>query len=323
MKNKTLLSALAVVAALMTSTAFATLGNDDSQTKNNGCEELYAQQAGPRGGGQQGGPGGQFGGPGGPGMMQRGGGMDIMKMKEVHEHLKLNQDQIQKLMEWHPTPPEGEFQGRGGQGGQGGQGQGRGGQFGGGQPGGQGQPGGPGGPGGEMRQAMKKQQMDFVKSVLTAQQFKRYQQLDVQAMRINAFMDPEVSQQLGITEEQKQRIQKIMEENRPNFGGPGQGGRGQGGGQGQQGGQGQPPQGQRPDPAQMQAQQEKVWNAVFNVLTADQKAKYNQMTGEKFNFPAPQRGGFGGPGGQGQPGGGRPGGGGGRQGGGGGGESVA
>ncbi len=314
------------------------LASDVPSEDDEECGELYAQQAGPRGGGVGGGQ--QQGGPpqGGPGGMQggmRGGspqGPMILRDPKVQTELKLSQDQIANIQ----AALE-ELRSQGGRGGQGGFG-GNGGQQGGGQPGqggggfggGGGQQGGPppagGGRGGIDPEVMR-QFESKLKTILNAGQFARYQQLALQSAGPRAFSQPEVIEKLGLSEEQLEQMRAIMEANRPPMGqggpggqggggfggggqqqGQGQGGGGFGGGQqGGPGGQGQPPQ----DPAEMKAREEKLMKDLLAVLNSNQKSTWQSMVGAKFEFTQGR-----GPG-QGGQGGGRPGGGGGRNGGGG------
>lgn len=307
--------------------------------------DLVAQQAGPRGG--QGGPDGQ----GGPGMEMRrgaGGPTDILRDPKVVEHLKLSPEQVNLINEVL-GPPMGGPGGQGGPGGPGGQGGGFGGGDQGGQGRGQGQarggqgqgqggfggpgqggPGGPGGPGGNQQdfQQRQKQLDEKIKAILDDKQFKRYHELLLQRQGPVAVMQPQISEKLGLTQDQRQQIQSIMREFGP-MGGPGQGGPGGpppqgggfgggnqggqggfGGGQGQGGQGGPPPMG---DPAEMKARIEEMHKQILAVLTSQQRSTWNSMLGAKFTFSEPQRGQFGGPPpqGQGGQGGGRRGGGGG------------
>jgi len=100
-------------------------------------------------------------------------------------------------------------------------------------------------------------------------------------------MDQGVRKELGVTEEQAQKIreavQKVMEDMR-----------------------GQRQQGERPSAEQMQQRMQemrtKMAEAVMAQLTEEQKNKWNQMIGEKFEIsPSEMFGGFRGP--QGGPGG--------------------
>ncbi len=227
-------------------------------------------QQGPPGGGQRG-PGGQ----GGPGGMrgQRGpdAGAIILRQKKVQVHLKLTESQITQIMEILPPDRRGGMGGPGGPGGQGGpgmggqRGQGQGGQRGqgGGQglgPRGQGGPGGPGmgGPGSPLDGPLKE--------IMGEAQFNRYSQLRLQFEGAVAIGRPDISQKLGITEDQQAKIRSIMEQNRPT----------------------PPVEGQRPDPAAREAQRAAVNRMIENVLTSAQKVKWNEMLGAKFEFERPQ-----------------------------------
>lgn len=304
-----------------------------------------------QGGPGQGGPGqGPRPGQGGPGMMMGRAPMPfgLLLQRDVQTELKMTETQIgqiQKLISpGAPGGPQGGGQrggfgggqGQGGQGGgfgggqgQGGQGQGQGGQRGGqGQGGGQrggfggGQQGGPGGPGGfgmppEERERLERE----VAKILGSGQYTRFQQLALQQQGPSAMLDPKVTAKLGLSPEQVDQIRKIMQENRPQMGGPGgpggqRGGQGQGGvggGQRGQGGQGQGGVGggQRGQGGQgqgnfeemrkqMEARREELNKKLLAVLTSNQRSTWNSMLGEPFKF---QRPGFGGPGGPGGPGG--------------------
>lgn len=133
-----------------------------------------------------------------------------------------------------------------------------------------------------------------IKEILNDSQYKRYREIDLQVQGATAVLRPEIGQKLGITDEQREQIHRILEENRPQ---PPQGG-----------------QGERPDPSQMEKKREELNRKVLAVLTADQRSTWNSMIGKPFKLTQQ---GFG-PGGPGRgPGG--PGGGQGRGGGGGGG----
>jgi hypothetical protein len=209
----------------------------------------------------------------------------ILRQKSVQQHLKLNAEQVAELMEVLPDPRRGgPGQGGPGQGGpgQGGPGQGRGqagapptGPRGQGGPGmggpGMGGPGGPGmgGPGGPGMGGESPLDRE-IKGILSAQQFARLNQLRLQWVGVSAAARPEVGEKLGITEDQHERIREIMEQNRPPRPEPGQ-------------------QGQQPDPAQMERQREAVNRMIETVLTSQQKVKWAEMIGPKFEFERPSR----------------------------------
>lgn len=250
-------------------------------------------------GGFQGGPppqGGQGGGqrgPGGPGEFGRPRqgppvGAALLMNPQVIEELKLSRDQVQsvhKIAEKYRRGPGGPG-GPGGQGGFQGGGQRNGGQQGGPPQGGPGGPGGPGqgGPGGEDMRQME----DDIKKVLDKKQFGRYKQISLQVMGPRAFHNPEIVQALEITEDQRDSIRQIMEQNRPQPGGPGQGGPGGQGGF---------------DPGK---HAEMLMGKIMGVLSNSQKDKWKEMAGAKFVLKMQQGRGPGGPGrpgGQGGPGG--------------------
>lgn len=151
-----------------------------------------------------------------------------------------------------------------------------------------------------------KQAEDALKAILDEKQFARYSELRLQRQGPNALLRPEVSSALSLTQEQKDKLNEILEANAPRRGGPGgpgQGGPGRGPRpDGEAGGNRPPrgeggPRGERPDfealRAEMEKRREKVNNELTAVLTPEQKAQWEKMLGAKFNFPAPN---FGGPG---------------------------
>jgi Spy/CpxP family protein refolding chaperone len=78
----------------------------------------------------------------------------------------------------------------------------------------------------------------------------------LQAQAPMSLLRPETAKELNLTEDQRDKIQSIMEENRPQ--------------------PGQPP-----------VDREKITAKVAASLTADQQAKWKKMTGKPFNFPKP------------------------------------
>jgi len=130
-----------------------------------------------------------------------------------------------------------------------------------------------------------------IQNVLLPHQQKRLNQIQLQLGGIALAVEREdVRKELGISEEQLTKIREARDKVREEL-------RGQ-----------RPPQGERPDPAQMRERfremRQKVEEAVLSVLTDEQKKKWNDMIGEKIDidfselFPAPA-GGPGGPGGPG------------------------
>jgi hypothetical protein len=136
---------------------------------------------------------------------------------------------------------------------------------------------------------------EAIKKILSPGQFKRYHQIDLQVDGPRAFMRPEVGEALGLTDDQRDQIEEMMQNSRPPQGGPGQGGPGgQGGRQGGPGGPG----------GDMNKFADDLMKKILGVLTESQRSKYKEMTGSPFKLERPQGGpGQGGPGGPGGPGG--------------------
>lgn len=218
-------------------------------------------------------------GPGGPGMRRAPrpgmmGGPGILMRPDVQRELKLSEDQIKRLREAMPPPRGFGGPGQGGPG-QGGPGQGGRG-FGGPGQGGPGQ-GGPGFPG---PRPDDRQLEEKVKGILTETQFARYEQLKLQMRGAGVIGSPEISQKLDLSEDQRDKIRGIFENDRPPM----------------------PPQGDRPDPQRMRDEmrkhREEIEGKVLAVLTKGQRAKWDAMLGKPFKFEQPPMGpGFGGPGG--------------------------
>jgi Spy/CpxP family protein refolding chaperone len=213
-----------------------------------------------------GGPGGP-GGQRGPGMFMMGGGMmgyaQLLRIEKVQKEIELTDDQkaeLQKIEEQSRARMRELFQG-----------------------------------GGQDREAARqrfeqaRQETEkAIEGVLLPNQVKRLKEIRLQVVGIaGALMDQGVRKELGVTEEQAQKIreavQKVMEDMR-----------------------GQRQQGERPSAEQMQQRMQemrtKMAEAVMAQLTEEQKNKWNQMIGEKFEIsPSEMFGGFRGP--QGGPGG--------------------
>lgn len=122
-----------------------------------------------------------------------------------------------------------------------------------------------------------------IEGVLLPNQVKRLKEIRLQVAGISAaIMDAEVRKDLGVSEEQVQKIregaQKVIEELR-----------------------GQRQEGERPSREQLQQRmqefRQKVADAVMAQLTEEQKKKWNEMIGEKFELGLDELfGGFRGPG---------------------------
>ncbi len=191
------------------------------------------------------------GGPGGrqPGMfMGPGGGMgytQLLRVEKVQKEIELTEDQkaeIEKILEKSRERMRELFQG-----------------------------------GGQDREAARErfrqaqeETQKAIEGVLLPNQLKRLKEIRLQVMGIGAaLMDQEVRKELGVTEEQAQKIrekvQAVMEELR-----------------------GQRQQGERPSLEQMrermQQMQQKMEEAVMSQLTEDQKNKWKSMIGEKFEI---------------------------------------
>lgn len=209
--------------------------------------------------------------------MGPGGGMQgpqLLMNPSVQKELKLTEEQKQELGKLMPMrgpggPPD-RGQGGFGQGGQGGQ-RGQGGPPQGGPPRGERGPGGPGGPNPEMEKR--------IKEILNESQYKRYQEIGLQQQGAMALTRPEIAEKVRLTENQREQVRQILEQNRPQM---------------------RPPQeGERRDPAQMRTEMEKNREAlnakIAAVLSGEQKAVWQSMLGRPFKIEHPQGGpGFGG-----------------------------
>jgi len=151
----------------------------------------------------------------------------------------------------------------------------------------------------EMRTKMEEQGKAMkakVDAVLLPNQLERLKQLTLQLRGANALPDPEVAKALSLSEDQQKQLTELRAagdaQRRELFQGAGAGGGGD----------------REALREKMTAIQKEQTDKTLAVLNADQKAQFEKMQGEKFEFPANlRRGGFGGPGGAaGGPGGGRP-----------------
>lgn len=221
-----------------------------------------------------GGPGGPGGGRGrGPGGGFGGGPLGLLMMPEVRTELKVTDEQQQKLRTaMEGLRPEG----------------------------GGGQRGGFGNLSEEERAEMRKRMEEMqkkadeaMKSVLSEEQITRLRQLEIQRQGAGALGRPDVAEKLGLTDEQKAKMREIQEGARPDFAAFGN--------------LREASQEEREKVmSEMRAKREKADADMMALLDAEQKAIWESLVGEKFNFPAPQFGGFGGGRGQRGPGGGRP-----------------
>lgn len=120
---------------------------------------------------------------------------------------------------------------------------------------------------------------ETLKANLTEDQMTRLKELRLQREGVASLDRKEIAEDLKLTSEQKEKIKKLVEENRPRFGG---GRRGAGGG-----GEGAAP----PSREEFQKRAEKLRTDVLAVLTEEQKSAWEKLKGTEFKFPEPQFGG--------------------------------
>lgn len=128
--------------------------------------------------------------------------------------------------------------------------------------------------------ARAKKEREELAKILKPEQVKRLNEIYIQQAGIAALQDAEVSETLKITDEQKEKMGKVREENqtamRELFGGGGAGG---------------DREAMRTKMADLRKQNEEKTLAV---LTEDQKKQFEEMKGKKFDMPENAgRGGFG------------------------------
>jgi hypothetical protein len=114
--------------------------------------------------------------------------------------------------------------------------------------------------------------------ILKPEQLTRLNQLALQRQGTMALTRPDIAKQIGLSQEQQEKIEKIQEDARP------QGGFG--------GFQNLSDEERQKRFAEMRERQEKAQTDMLAVLTDEQKTKFAEMKGKDFEFPA-----FGGPGG--------------------------
>lgn len=206
---------------------------------------LMVSAAAQRGGGGQ-----------GPGMRQGFGmaGPRLLLIPQVQAELKMTEEQVAKVRE--------ALGGAGGPGGRGafGGGAGGGGGFGGGDP--------------QAREQMRLEQEKKVKEILTAEQYKRYQEIALQQEGPASFARKEVADKLGLSDSQRQKVNAILEEQRATMRDMFQGGGGGGDRQAMM--------------ETMQKLREERNAKLLAILTPEQKKIWEGMLGKPFQF---QRGG--------------------------------
>lgn len=117
-----------------------------------------------------------------------------------------------------------------------------------------------------------------LKEILNADQLKRLGELQLQREGAMAIARPPVAEQLGLSDEQREKVRSILASTRP------------------QRGQERPNFGElsREERQKLmeerRAQREKAESEVVAVLTDEQKAKWSEMQGEDFEFPRRRRG---------------------------------
>ncbi|HET6881720.1 MAG TPA: hypothetical protein VFI31_16270 [Pirellulales bacterium] len=116
--------------------------------------------------------------------------------------------------------------------------------------------------------------------ILKPEQLTRLKQLALQRQGVMALTRPEVAKDLGLTKEQQEKIREIQASTRP------EGGRNF---------QDLSDEERQKLFAEMNERREKAQTEMLAVLTADQKAKFEELKGKEFDFPQPR--GFGGAGG--------------------------
>ncbi|MES1147156.1 MAG: hypothetical protein ABUL49_00210 [bacterium] len=171
----------------------------------------------------------------------------------------------------------------------------------------------------------KREEIDKVlKSVLNDTQYKRFVEIELQAMGARALLRPDIREKLNLTDDQVDKLEDIIGPGGPMMGGPGgpppQGGPGgqggfpppQGGPGGDGGGfpppqggpEGMPPQGDPGMPPPQGGQggpgmggpgmrrqggqdMEKLNKKAFAILTEEQKATWKTLIGKEFKLPKP------------------------------------
>src|SRR5262249_42770023 len=107
----------------------------------------------------------------------------------------------------------------------------------------------------------------LVKDTLKPEQQKRLHQISLQARGLQAFTDEKVAKELNLTDEQKDKIKTLAEAYQNHLRELRQ--QGGGGGNAQEG---------------LRAARREYTTKARDVLTAEQKEKWNQLTGEPFDY---------------------------------------
>ncbi len=148
---------------------------------------------------------------------------------------------------------------------------------------------GPGGGNNQDPEAFRKQMDEVqkkidakVKESISADQWKRLNELRLQREGAASVRRPEVAAELKLTDEQKSKLKPLLDELRPQFGG--------GRGRGENGGG----QGNQPNFEEMREKRDKASAEILGLLTPEQKKTWEALQGAKFAFPERGRGGAGG-----------------------------
>lgn len=124
------------------------------------------------------------------------------------------------------------------------------------------------------RTALNEEIKKVVSDTLTPDQMKRLKQIELQAKGMRAFSDEAIVKELNLTEAQVSKIKGISDEYRNDTKGLGFGGLGKGGFD-------------KEKAAENQKKREKLTKAAMadieDVLTADQRKQWKEMTGAPFN----------------------------------------
>lgn len=116
----------------------------------------------------------------------------------------------------------------------------------------------------ELMAELGKEAEKDIEKILKPEQVKRIKQIGLQVQGNRALTSETVQKQLGITEEQKSKFEKLGEESREAFRKNFQ-------------------QGQRPDFEKMRELQKQSEEKYQGILTSEQKAKWKELVGEPFD----------------------------------------
>lgn len=122
------------------------------------------------------------------------------------------------------------------------------------------------------REAAGEKTMAEVGKILDAKQLERFHELQLQRAGIAAIAGANVAGKLGLSQEQKDKVAKLVADVRP--GGPGGGNFGQ-----------LSDEERRAAFQKFRETREKLETELQNVLTTDQKSTWEKLQGKKFEFP--------------------------------------